>query len=65
MGLQLRTWVEKQYMQCKHTEFPVKKKFQAQRSIKKIMLTVFWGMKGPITIDFLKNISAVNSDSYY
>ena len=33
----------------KNTDFPVKKKFLEQRSVK-VMLTVFWDMKGSITI---------------
>ena len=33
----------------KHTDSPIKKKFQAQWSVKKIMLIKFWGMKWPIT----------------
>ena len=32
----------------------VKKMFWVQQSVKKILLTVFWGMKGPLTIDFLQ-----------
>ena len=36
----------------KHTDSPIKKLFQ---SIKEVMLTVFWDMKRPITMDFLKN----------
>ena len=30
----------------------VKKKFQAQWSVKKVMLAVFWDIKEPIIIDF-------------
>ena len=42
-------------MEWKHTDSPVKKKrFQVQWSVKKVMLTVFWDMKGRITIDFLE-----------
>ena len=32
-------------------------------SVKKVMLTVFQDMKGPITIDFLEKVAAVNSTS--
>ena len=35
-------------------------KFQAQRSVKD-MLTVFWNMKGSITIDFLEKGATLNS----
>ena len=43
-----------QSMEWKHTDSPIKKKFQAQWSVKEVMLTVFWCMKEPITIDFLE-----------
>ena len=36
----------------------------AQRSVKKVMLTVFWDMNGPITIHFLEKGATVNSASY-
>ena len=39
--------------------------FLAQWSVKKLMLTVFWDIKGPfITIDFLEKGATVNSASY-
>ena len=42
-------------MKLKHTDSPVKKKrFHAQLSVKKIILTVFWDIKRSITIDFLE-----------
>ena len=43
-------------MEWKHTDSPVKKKFRVQCSVRKIMLTVFSYMKGPITIDFLEEL---------
>ena len=46
-------------MKWKHTNSPVKKKSQAQWSEKKIILTVFWDMKGPITIDFFEKGTTV------
>lgn len=65
------TWVahyepecKQQSMQWKHTASPVKKKFRAQRSVKKVMLTVFWDVKGPITISFLEKGTTVNSENY-
>ena len=42
-----------------------KKMFWEQWSVKKVRLTVFWDMKGTITIDFLKKGTTVNSASYY
>ena len=41
-------------MEWKYTDCLVKKKFWSQWLIKKVMLTVFWDMKGPITIDRVK-----------
>ena len=38
----------------------VKKTFQVQLSVKMI-LTVFWGIKGPFTIDFLEKVATVNN----
>ena len=43
----------------------LRKKFLVQLSVKKIMLTVFWDMKGPITIDILEKGAIVSSTSYY
>ena len=37
------------------------KKFRTQWSVKKMMLTVFWDMKGPIISDFLEKGTTVNS----
>ena len=41
-----------------------RKKFLVPQSVKKIMLTVFWQMKGSMTIDFLIKGSSVNSAFY-
>ena len=61
MGLLLLTLLKRQFM--KHTDSLVKKKFWAQQSVKKLMLTVFCVMNGPITIDFLlKKSATVKSD---
>ena len=46
----LPRWVEKR----KHTDSPVKQMFLVQWSVKKGMLTIFWDMKVPITIDYLE-----------
>ena len=56
--------LKRQSMLRKHTDFFGKKKFRAQQSVKKVMLTVFWDMKGPITIDFLEKGATVNNASY-
>ena len=42
----------------------VKKMFQVQWSLKKVMLTVFWDMKTSMTIDFLEKGKTLNSVSY-
>ena len=42
------------YPELKHTDSPVKEKFLAQQSLKKVMLTVFLDMKGSIIIGFLE-----------
>ena len=46
-------------MEWKCTEFPLIK-----RPVKKVMLTIFWDMKGPITIDFLEKDATVNIANY-
>ena len=52
--------VEKLHMKWLHTNSPAKKVFWAQRSVKKVMLTDFWGMKGLINIDVLEKVETVN-----
>ena len=47
------------------TDSPVKEKFHAQQSVKKVMLTKFRDMKGPIIIDFFGKSATVNSASDY
>ena len=42
-----------------------KEKLITQRSEKKAMLTVFWNIKGPITVDFLEKRATFNSTPYY
>ena len=39
-------------------------KEKVQWSVKKMMLTVFWHMKGPIIIDFLEKDATINSVFY-
>ena len=48
-------------MEWKPTVSQVKKKFLVLQLVKKVILTVFWDMKGSITIDLLEK---VNSASY-
>ena len=50
--------LKNQPMKWKHIASLLKKKLQ--QSVEKVMLTVFWNMQGPISIDFL-----VNSASNY
>ena len=40
-----------------------KEKVRAQQSAMKVILIVFWNMKGPITTDFLEKDATVNSAS--
>ena len=49
--LSLRAWVEKMLHWLKIHLFFVEEKFRVQWSVKKSMLTIFWDMKRPITID--------------
>ena len=42
---------------------PVNKTFRAQRSVKKVILAVFWDMQGPTIIDFLEKDTTVNRTS--
>ena len=58
MGLPLQTQLHKG---VKNTDSPVKKKFWVQLSVKKVMLTVFFDMKGFITTDLLEKVMMVNS----
>ena len=50
-------------MEWKHTDSPIKERFQEQWSVKKVILTVFWKMKIVITIDFFEKDATVNSAS--
>ena len=47
--------LKRQSIVWKHNNSPVKKKFQVQQSVKKVMLSVFWNRKEPIPIDFFEN----------
>ena len=61
MSLRLQVWIEKTVMKRKYTDFQVKKKFWEQQSGKKVILTVFWGLEGHITINFHEKKSTVYS----
>ena len=61
----LRAWVENTDYRLETYLPPVKKKFLEQRSVKKVILTVFWNMKEPITLDFLeKKVATINKAFY-
>ena len=65
------TWVyryepesKRQSMQWKHVTSPSKRKFKSERAVGKVILAVFWDMKGPVTISFLPKGSPVNAENY-
>ena len=55
------TWIGYYEPEWKHINSLVKTKFRVQQAVKKAMLTVFWGMKGPIIIDFFEKAATVNN----
>ena len=63
MGFPQWAWIEKWVNWVKVIDFPIKKMFRAPRSLNKVMLSVFWDMKGTITSDFLEKCATVNSSS--
>ena len=60
----IATMSKRQSMEWKHTDSLIKKKFQVKWLVKNVMLTVFWNMQGPTTIDFFEKGTIVNSISY-
>jgi len=65
------TWVhhydpesKRQSMEWRHSSFPTQKKFKRQPSAKKVMLTLFWDMHGPILVHFQAHGQTVNSANY-
>jgi histone-lysine N-methyltransferase SETMAR len=55
---------KRQSMKWKHPSSPVRKKFKQQPPCKKLMLTFFWDMTGPILAKFLARGGTVNSAKY-
>jgi heme/copper-type cytochrome/quinol oxidase subunit 1 len=55
---------KRQSMEWRHPSSPAKKKFKRQPSAKKIMLTLFWDMHGPILVHFQAHGQTVNSANY-
>ena len=55
---------KRQFIEWLYVDSSVKKKFCEHRSVKKVILTVSWDMKGLITVDFHKNGTIGNSASY-
>ena len=63
MDLQLRTWVGKTVHGAKTHRLSGKQKFQAQHSVKKMLLAVFSDMSEAIIIHFLEKGATTNSAS--
>ena len=65
------TWVhhyepesKRQSMEWRHPSSPGQKKFKRQPSTKKVMLTLFWDMHGPILVHFQGHGQTVNIANY-
>ena len=56
---------DRETIEWKHNNSPIKKKVWTQQPVKKVMLTVFWDMIGPTTTDLFENGAKVNSASSY
>ena len=63
-GLATTRLSRRQYIELEHADSSVKKRFQVERSVKTIIRTVFWDMKGTPTIDFLEKGASLNNASY-
>jgi hypothetical protein len=66
-----KTWVhhyelesKRQSTEWKHPLSPVRKKFRQQPSCKKLMITFFWDMQGPVLVKFQAHGETVNSAKY-
>ena len=64
-GFTITNQCQTEFMEWKHTDSLVQKRFWVKQSLKKVMLTVFWDMKEPITIHFLVKCATVNRAFYY
>ena len=51
-------------MKYRHPSSPSVKKFKTVPSAKKVMLTIFWGARGVLYMEFLTKGSTINSDRY-
>ena len=51
-------------MEYRHKTSPSPRKFEVIASARKILLTIFWGMKGVFYMEFLKQGHTVNSGKY-
>ncbi len=65
------TWVhhyepetKQQSMMWKHSDSPTVKKFKTRASANKVMLTLFWDMKGPLLCDYLEERRTINAEYY-
>jgi len=56
---------KRQTMEWRHPSSLAQKKFKRQPSAKKVMLTLFWDMHGPILVHFQVHGQTVNSANYY
>jgi len=55
---------KRQSMEYRHPGSPSVKKFKTVPSAQKVMLTIFWGARGVLYMEFLAKGSMVNSDRY-
>ena len=55
---------KQQSMEWQQVNSPLKKKFEMQSSVVKVMCTVFWDRKGVLLLNFLEPRQTINSDYY-
>ena len=53
-----------QLMECRHKTSPSPRKFKVIAPARKVLLTIFWDMKGVVHMEFLKQGNTVNSEKY-
>ena len=53
-----------QSMEYQHKTSPSPRKFKVIASARKVLLTIFWDMKGVVHMEFLKQGQTVNSEKY-